>query len=438
MKKAAGYFSEVIKKILFIGFSIQIILGIIWMCFNLLHLQVYTVTDKGLYFLLQGLMTQYYLPIYLIQLTIAWFSADYLLRLLVTPLKERVFWCLVLVSFLPGLQCHLAITPYSLTASLTLLEFTILMRSFIEPDRIVNCFVKGCGIWILLALLLPEYVFLGGLPIAITWIFLIMQMKTVYPSVLWKKKMVQSLIVGVLFMFLVITITSLLRYEPMFTRYHLTFRLLHRFIWPTYMSDKRLWPEEIRKALGNHIFFATQMEEYFAERLLPRFSKPELVKYYREMIGYAWILHKTLIIKGILWDILGYAFSLLILPIQLLKKGYISGTIRNYEIFLQQCPVFAKFYVQYSCWWYYMVLVIGCIGTFVGRICKGSVERDSSKIQNRKNKRWIPVFCFLSAMGIVLFYSLREAGLMDYKRTVAVNQLWIAGLVYCLRKDMRQ
>ena len=56
MKKAAGHISVILKGILCIGFSIQIVFGIVWMCFNFAHLQAFQQDSGILYRGLKGLV----------------------------------------------------------------------------------------------------------------------------------------------------------------------------------------------------------------------------------------------------------------------------------------------------------------------------------------------------------------------------------------------
>ena len=81
-KIKAGHLCAVIKGILFIGFSIQIALGLIWMCFNFTAFQEFELPKSALYSAVFALTGRHPWMMYLGQLILAYFSCDFILRML--------------------------------------------------------------------------------------------------------------------------------------------------------------------------------------------------------------------------------------------------------------------------------------------------------------------------------------------------------------------
>ena len=168
MKKAAGYLITLLKSMLFIGFSIQIIFGLVWMCFNFTHVQEFGVPEGILYPLLLRIFGSVPQILYLLQLCLAWFCTRELIKPIV---RLRTIWqnwyVLVLLTLPFSMQCHLALLPYSFVCSLLFLEVSF-CRNAMAAEQGISCMelTKGAACWLILALLLPEYKWLGGIPLA--------------------------------------------------------------------------------------------------------------------------------------------------------------------------------------------------------------------------------------------------------------------------------
>lgn len=85
----------------------------------------------------------------------------------------------------------------------------------------------------------------------------------------------------------------------------------------------------------------------------------------------AWTYEKKQIIKEIVWDTAGYILSPVIVPLQLEGRAYESYTGRNYAELLQPAPQLGKFYTRYSCRWFTVAmaaaLVVYGAGLFGGK-----------------------------------------------------------------------
>ena len=161
MQKAAGYVCVILKGILFIGISIQTILGIVWMCCNfanipsfgdsLFYFQVSETLKCDeytgiLYPLILRLTGAHQSIVYLLQLAAACGAADRFLRSFGRMKKGwRIWGCLGLLTMPVVMQCHMALLPCSFVSSLMLLALTWLIGEAFPETSGDGLFVLACG-----------------------------------------------------------------------------------------------------------------------------------------------------------------------------------------------------------------------------------------------------------------------------------------------------
>ena len=158
MKRAAAGITGILKGILFIGFSIQMIMGIVWMCFNFIHLQDFGEPEGILYPVLRNALGGAYPLLYLIQLCAAFLAAHFFLQSLYPAKGFLSVWRdFVLLTFPMAMQCHLALSPHSLVSSFVLLEAAFAIRLCRDRERFsMYCYAEEVLCWLILTLLLPE------------------------------------------------------------------------------------------------------------------------------------------------------------------------------------------------------------------------------------------------------------------------------------------
>ena len=110
---------------------------------------------------------------------------------------------------------------------------------------------------------------------------------------------------------------------------------------------------------------------------------------------------------------MGYGATAIIFRMQLEGKSYDSYTGRNYEAMRGNSPILTKYYVEYGCWWFGCCLILTVILTLL-------------RMRERRRVPWGMIFLDISISGILIVaLTMRGAGMMDYKYTVAVNALWL-------------
>ena len=415
MKKIAGYVSELIKTILFIGFSIQIILGIIWMCFNFSHAQLFSVSGGPLYIPVEKVGKAVYSLLYLLQLAVAALADYYFVRLWWGNRRLLNIWgALCLLTSPLVLQCHLAVSPFSLVCSLLLLELTFSIHYIRRSEWELSALCSACGCWLMLSLLRPEYLLLGALPILFAVVF------KVFARQKSKKKLLRGALVLVAFWGIVWGTLSLSGQESVYSRKNIAFCTFSRAVWPTLWQDSLvLWqPEEVPGLTVEILQQAAEQVEDLRIVVKPMIeealTEEEAIDFYYLKASGCWILRKKSLLLRCIKDFAGYLLPPVFLSVQLDGRGGETYSGRNYEMMISAHPKWTKEYVSYGCWWFTTALVLTCI-LAVNLLMMGRMREIP----------FVPLGLFV-ILGCVLAlaYTFRGAGMLDYKCTAVVMVLW--------------
>lgn len=427
MKKAAGHLTVILKGILLTGFGIQIILGLIWMCFNFPHLQEFSQPSGILYRGLTGLAGERYGILYALQLGLGFWAGYRLLGSLgAAGRARRLGGSLALLTFPMAMQCHLAVSPYSLVSSLLLLELSGTLTAVRKEERAVRELALAGVCWLLLALLLPEYFILGAAPIVLALLFGLPALRK-RPVGLWRGLLLFAAFGGV-----IVGIQTLAGEEDYLPdRESVAFSLCSRMTWPTAFPDFPDWPEEVQEVVGDTTAwevsrYPDNMQTILRPIMKENFDDAQAAEYYLEMAAFSLKRHTPMVIRQTGGDFVSYLVTPLILPMQLRGETYASYSGRNYEYMFLHTPVLTKYYVNYGCWWFAVMLGITAVLTLI----RGLADFPGL---SRKGAACV-LLCLLWAVLTAALYTMRGAGIMDYKCTVAVNLLWLVWAVLTLGK----
>ena len=423
MKKAAGQLCIILKAILFIGFSIRIVLGLVWMVSHFMEVQEFAPVSSGIYPLLMQAAGSLSQVLYVLQLGAAFGAGWQLFKTLgVSGYLWRIWGTGVLLSFPMAMQCHLALLPYSFVSSLVLLELSFCVQAMTENQSLdLAKFVKAGCCMLGLALLLPEYVWLGAIPLALTVLLRIRKIGA------QPRRLLYSCLLVAAFCGMVGGIGSLLYKGDNHSRSFWP-SIASRTAWPTFWADSSRWSEGLYELVGESAWDIAirpgNMEHILQPLLERKVGAEQSEKYYQEMAAIAWELHRNQIIRQVFGDILIYGAPEAVLQAQLTGVGYDSFSGRNYEMMMMFHPAMTKFYVSYSCWWFWVSLMIAALLLLMGLI----------EGHERFNRRYL-VFGAVAVLWsavMVLYYTMQGAGIADYKCTLAISQLWcVLAVVIC-------
>lgn len=427
MKKAAGKIGILLKGMLFIGFSVQIVLGFVWMCANFIEVQQFDSPQGFLYPLLLGTLGRVPQILYLLQLGLAGFAGYALLKPI---LPERRFWhiwyVLAFMSFPMSIQCHLALLPHSFVSSLTLLEFSCCREAMDGESGFGLKALAGAGIcWIGLALLLSEYGWLGLIPLAVTLLF---RLPGFFRDL---KKLAYGVLLLAAFCGITAGVMGLTRIEKGHEK-TFWFSMASRMTWPTIWQDSAGWPRELLEVLPRETVWQISIAPDHMERIL----KPELEKavgrekaqeFYRQMAESSFQTRKSWIVRQMGWDLLIYAVPQAVLQRQLEGVGYDSYSGINYGAMAMKHPTFTKHYVGYGCWWFWAALWITVFFLVVLKAVGRGLFEQGVILR-------LAVYA-VSGGAILVYYVMRGSGIADYKCTLAVSAMWAVPALFCIRKE---
>lgn len=417
----------VFKGILFIGFSIQIVLGVIWMCFNFASFQEFGQYKSVAYSALYALTGRHPWVMYLLQIALAYLACDRFLNVLrPAERKMRIWRTLALLTFPMAMQCHLAILPWSFAGSLLFLEWAFAVEILQKGGRPWKRAYEGMAVcWIILACLLPEYRLLGGVPVLFTLVFYLKRFRRE------PKKACTRVLVAVLAGCLAAGGGTVLKRASGIEDRSISFALASRMVWPSLWADHYGWPEEMQEALGEKIwetsFCPDNMDRILKPLMEEAFGTEQADAYYRLIAKNAWVHRTSVILTQIRWDVLGYGVTPIVLRTQLEGGNYDSYSGRNYEIMRNHTPVLTKLYVAYSCWWFPISMIFAFLLTVLYCMWK--------KCFIWKDIIGGLLVCVLTACILVILYTMRGSGMMDYKMSFAVSSIWPAWALTVLREE---
>lgn len=402
------------------GFSVQIVLGLVWMVCNMGAVQDFAVVSTGIYGVAAGLLGKAFPVMYVLQLAAACYAGQRLISRLCNKnpdnRRSRLFalWGSLALMTLPmAMQCHMAMLPYSLVCSAGLLQLSFCCE-LLEPG--------GCapfvGVWLCYlaqALLLPEYVFLGAVPMAV---MLLLKIRAVAGADMRLKIFMLAAAAAVAGIYASWSLHAEPGTENDISGIEWT--MVKRICWPTLWVDYARMPDKIREATADAVWESTyypgNMDRVFKPAIEAAMSAGEAKPLLAEAAACSWGIHYPLILRQVGWDVLGYCASPVILQLQLSGDAYDSHSGRNYEIMRRSAPVLTKQYVNYGSWWFAAAAVLTAL-LLAARLAAG--ERPYGKREGL-----LSVAVLFSAACCVLWYTMQGAGIMDYKYTVLINQVW--------------
>ena len=466
MQRAVRHISAILGRVIFIGFSIQIVFGMTWMCLNfsklpqfgesLFYVEIsrnficdeYTGILYPVFLLLargiEGLAgLPYYCVMYVVQLLVACYAAHRLLMGLKKTKRALNLWGSLAVLTLPmAMQCHLAVLPYSLVSSFFLLELSISLETVRKGMLRVRQMVKLASFWLLCALLLPEYLLLGAIPpvLVLLWglvrIFGLVRRGNCQETRrqdIWR--FARQFVIFLAFGATIIGMNSLTQVKGYYGKNEKSLEacLVSRTAWTSLMSYYEGFPEQLREILDwgdvqASAYYADNMAMVFGPAVEEALGTEEAREFFLALSKQAWEQNRAHILHEIAWDAAAYTVSPIALQMQLTGRGYDSYSGRNYEIMRHYTPVLSRIYMDYSCWWFAAAL---CLGAILGVFC---IFLDRSLISGRNF--FSVLILGVSCLGLIFWYTMQGAGMMDYKNTIGVTCVWMVFSLLLMEKGM--
>ena len=413
----------ILGAILCIGFSVQIVLGLAWMACNLWAVRTQP---------LDGIRD-------LVQLVAAFFAAYRLLFHIPAAKKRFRVWAgLAMVTFPLAMQCHLSNSPDSLASSFLILELAegcFLLLS--QKEQTLKRFVGVLACWIAASLMAPEYLYFGAVPVVI--LFLGGKVKA-YKQVLCRALLMVAAL-GIIVGAGRLKTEALGMGETVSAEEQAALSLASRCAWPHMAEDYGYLPQEVRECLSDQEAFQVDYYADNVQRILWEKTKEQLgaagaQKALFAVAAGAWSRHKGEIIHDVIADAGAYTLAPIVLQRQLSGKFYDSYSGSNYDAMRQHTPFLTKYYLDYGCWWFTAALLMVLLRK-AAAVCGSLFGKKRESVGMKKSVWAVAFMCLLTSLCMVLGYTMRGAGMMDYKKTITVGLLWMAWMLKncagCLR-----
>lgn len=430
MRRVARHLSAIAGRVLFIGFSVQIAFGLVWMLCNFGVRQNFAPSGTGILYPVLLWLTPHYCILYLLQAVVALWTGYFFLKTIHPNFFWNIWGSFAIFTVPMGMQCHLALLPDSLISSLVLMECALFWRAAVGQKReqgaenkpmpmMENRTILFAGMamcWLLLALLDEMYFYFGGiLPLVLLLVTVCGRERfRIVPLIL-----LFGAFAGLIFGLYDLAKTTG-RYEKKQKR--VAEMLFDRFVWSTILKDWGEWPQPLEdlvqgQILMNTSYYADGLARDLEPALSPVLSQEEMDALFTELAQEAWKLYPKRILRECGWDLAGYVFSPTIAGLMLHGRGCVSYCLRNYDIMGRKAPKLTRYYVDYACWWF-------SVAFFLAVLLEVFTVLAAKKLPSGRKLGCLAAFA--AACGCpVLWYVMQGAGIMDYKRTVFITGLWI-------------
>ena len=459
MQKARRALAETAGRFLFIGISVQIVLGICWMIRSFgifpefgdsyLWLRAadtfvcddYMGIGYPLFLMLaKGIEAVSSIPytffVYTVQIVFAFYSGVVFLRSFGGTAKKwfSVWGSLGLLTYPFAMQCHLAVLPNSVGYSCLLMELAVLIRLLREDGAeeklpIKRLFVVGIW-WMLSALFVVENRYLGLVPLVVVWILHLIRIRQPGRQRVGRELLLLAAMAGILF-----ALVPLWQTQGSYGRAEntLSAAMMRRFTW-THMREEEeydAYPEELReqmtwkefKAAG---YYAGTMESGIQKTIEDKMGSEDAQKLFRKYAIYGLKTYSSDNIHQIVWDMAGYVMPSILLQLFLDGRGYDTFSGRNVDIMMTGDLKLTNVLLKYSSWWF----LVGIAAVFLAVVCRKAGRKDAKICSWR-----ILLLCAVSALCMVLWYTMQDAGCWDYKNGLLPGILWLVGMILSVGKE---
>ncbi len=455
MRKVAENILAIISRVIFIGFSIQIVLGFVWMWGAFTGVQqfgesyFYVEVSKTLlcdeylgiaYPALLAFVRRLsrlfsfpdYVPVYLIQIIFATYAAHRFLQSMRRTGRFFDLWSSLVILTIPmAMQCHMAILPQSLTGSCILMELSYVMEACKKNKISLGLFWKPFLCWLLAALLMPEYAYLG----AIGMLFLVSD--TVIK--LWKEKkklFFWPVVCGCILAGVIAGANQLCRTEGAYGRMHRSIpsAFLCRTAGTCLAETYNYWPDDLKACMDDQTITETLMHadnlvKVFGPAVEQSVGIERAEQIYLEVSKAAWQVYSKKILREILLDAASYTVAPVALQFQLGGRAYDSYSINNYDVMRMEQPKWTAYYMNYGSWCFGVMLLLAAFIQILWWIYRIYRKR----IMQKENIMGI-ICCIFLSVSIIAWYTMQGAAMMDYKNSILVTVFWTAFMISVTEK----
>ncbi len=348
----------------------------------------------------------------------------------------RLWFTAAYVNSVPMiLQFHLALLPtsFALSAFWVVLGeclFWLKHKGTDGKTRWKSLVVIALA-WLTGALLLPEYMGLLGIPVALAFLGFMWRNRKVYPALL-------VIFAAVILLY---NMGAGFYQEPGSRgrmQQSVSATLLKRVVWPNFYRNSFFWNESVEALFSEQDLQSISCEPESVDRVFGPlmeqvYGKTEANRQYLRMVQISLQMRTKDVVSEVVSDGAGYLFPQAAVWRHLNGEG-ISYSGSNYDVLRSHTPVLAKYYVKVSFSGFFVmlaVLVIRWGAEVFGRLRK---KRDGDAWKKETQSTAEKILLAGTVLGMVFVYTMEGAGIWDYQNVLPVCGLW-AMLPALIRKD---
>lgn len=429
MRRASQGVFGVLRGVIFVGFTVQIIFGLGWSVQNFTKIQhfaadttlVYPLLERALEGVGKLLHIPYFCILYLLQAGAAAWAVLFFLKTLDLFEKNRflkVWAVLAVLTNLMVVQCLFAKLPNSFLAGGLILLIALCVRQI--RDRKVSRTVSAVVLWGILSVFGREYLLFGAVVLILEHVILLTQRS-------WKRGL-GGIFAVLLFALIMNCGYSFLEKKGVYfdKAPTLTEAAFSRFTWNTVLFDDRIVLESVGREMSMEDVLKSQnyADVVFGETipaLKKKLGEEETLRFLREAVKEAWQAGKKTILHDMMWDFAGYLIPPYIVGRQLDGEGFRSLNVRNYEIMGRNTPVLTQNYMYFETVWFPVSVLTAFLCLILKRILWG---------RGRKFP-YAGLFCVVTAISQALWYTVTNGeGFMDYKKAAVIVIFWEMFIIF--------
>lgn len=435
--------SEIAYRLACILMGIQIILGALWFCGNLLGGQGFPETKElleisntfvldeyigiaypGVLWLFQKIFGESYPPfLYVVQMMAVYGAAYFfLIESGIVKRKEEgrftplaLFGAAYLTTIPMVMQFQAARLPeaFSLATFLGLLGTCFGLCRNAGGERIIP--VKKVVIlavcWFWGALLKPEYMWVMAVPVGIAFVFYMWNNRKCYPVMLVTFAAV-----------LLLNGVAAASYQEPGSRGRMeksvSATLLRRIVWPNFERDFFFWSHLVKITFNQDELreISNEPEDVvyvFGPAMEQAFGKEVADYEYMLMVKDTLEVRTREVLGEIVRDVGSYICPYAAVPLQLQGDG-VSRSGWNYNYLCENTPGVAKLYLSFGIWTFWVLLALKIVLWFSGPV---------KKINEKKTI----LFAVAAVVWLSLWYAMEAAGVWDYRNALVIIVLWASG-----------
>lgn len=472
MKSDGSQMQLQIKKgifgLIFLLMGVQIVLGAAWMLGNLRAVQEFAesrelveisktwVLDEyvgiaypGCIWLVRGLQRLTGIPkesvLYICQLAAAFFAGVYFLknsgvtdRLRQAVGKWTVYYGAAYLLTVPMLmQCHMAVLPFSFAYSVMLILLTDCIQLMRKAETVTwRRFLRICAMWFLGASLLPEYGWLGAIPVLTAFAGSLLRKSSAEEKENGSRKRGRTaLTLAAAFMVTVFAITgtaAVTQTPGSRGRMQKTFQaaMLSRFVWPNFARNSYFWQDDITNVCGaDELWRISQIPEKivyeFGFPMEQTHGKEKANVIYGQMARTSFRMRTRETVEEIAGDGLSYLCPQIAVQRNLAGKG-VSFTGWNYSRMQQHTPALTKYYVGLSLKIWNILAVLTVLQGIA--YAYGFLTGKRGQKKNTGGLTWAWLYGVTTA-AFAVWYTMSAAGMQDYRNVPVIWALWAVSAI---------